>query len=388
MFRKSLGIVYPASFLVAVPGNFGYPISLQEGFTMSFKLSVFFTAILAVIPLHAREKSDIIVIKNGDKITCEVKSLSSNTLYISVDYVLNTVSVDWSKVDHIESKQLFRVKTQDGKVYTGTLSAPKTPAQRPVEIEVLEDANNKPITLERRRVVTVYQTSSNFWQRWNGQLGSGFGYTKGNQSSQYNLNSGIGYGVERWSAGANYGSNLSSSTGSTVSTRNQLSLQAQRLLRWNNWYITGLVSFLQSSVQGIQLQETFGGGIGRNIVNRGSVFFTAYGGFAWQDINYHQAVLQAPTQHVTMGLLGTQLKLFRFDRTSLAVSGNLLPAISDPGRVQFNLNTSYYVKLWGQLNWNFTFYGNWDNRPPLGFAHSDYGTSSGLSISFGSPLLQ
>jgi Protein of unknown function, DUF481 len=373
---------------VALPGNLGYPISSNKELTMSFRLSLFLIAILAVIPLHARENSDVIVMKNGDKITCEVKSLSSNTLNISVDYVLNTVSVDWTKVDHIESKQIFRVKTRDGNVYTGTLSTPKTPTQRPVEIEVLEDPTKKPITLERRRVVTVYQTSGNFWQRWNGQLGSGFSYTKGNQSSQYNLNSGIGYGVERWSAGANYSSNLSSSTGSSVSTRNQLSLQAQRLLWWNNWYIAGLVSFLQSSVQGIQLQDTFGGGIGRNIVNRGSVFFTASAGFAWQEIDYHEAVLQAPTQHVTVGLLGTQLKLFRFDRTTLAVSANLLPAISDLGRVQFNLNTSYYVKLWGQLNWNFTLYGNWDNRPPPGFAHSDYGTTTGLSIRFGNPLLQ
>lgn len=355
---------------------------------MSLKLSLFLTAVLAVIPLDAREKSDVIVMKNQDKITCEVKSLSSNTLYISVDYVPNNISVDWTKVDHIESKQIFRVKTQGGEVYTGTLSTPKTPAQRPVEIEVLTDPNQKPITLERRRVVTIYQTSNNFWQRWNGQLGSGFSYTKGNQSSQYNLNSGIGYGEERWSAGANYYSNLSSSAGSSVSTRNQLSLQAQRLLSRNNWYIAGLVGFLQSSVQDIQLQDTFGGGIGRNIVNRGNVFFTAYAGFAWQDIDYHEAVLHAATQHVTVGLLGTQLKLFRFDRTTLAISGNVLPAISDPGRVQFTLNTSYYVKLWGQLNWNVTFYGNWDNRPPPGFAHSDYGTSSGLSISFGSPLLQ
>src|SRR5215469_5247011 len=218
----------------------GEPAS-HKGPLMNLRMIALFAALLAVGPLPAREKSDVIVMKNGDKITCEVKSLSSNTLYISVDYILNTVSVDWSKVDHIESKQLFRVKTQDGKVYTGTLFPPKTPAQRPVEIEVLEDSNKKPITLERKRIVTVYQTSSNFWQRWNGQLGSGFSYTKGNQSSQYNLNSGIGYGAERWSAGANYSSNLSSSTGSTVSTRNQLSLQAQRLLRWNNWYITGLV---------------------------------------------------------------------------------------------------------------------------------------------------
>jgi hypothetical protein len=90
---------------------------------------------------------------------------------------------------------------------------------------------------------------------------------------------------------------------------------------------------------------------------------------------------------VTFGLVGTQFQLFRFNKTTLTVSANLLPAISEPGRVQFNLNTSYYVKLWGQLNWNFTVYGNWDNQPPPGFVGSDYGASSGLSISFGAPLL-
>jgi hypothetical protein len=49
--------------------------------------------ILAVTPLHAREKSDVIVMKNGDKITCEVKGLTSDTLYISVDYILNTCNI-------------------------------------------------------------------------------------------------------------------------------------------------------------------------------------------------------------------------------------------------------------------------------------------------------
>jgi putative salt-induced outer membrane protein YdiY len=350
------------------------------------KIVSLFTFTLVVAPLQAREKSDVIVMKNGDKITCEVKGLSSNTLYISVDYILNTLSVDWTKVDHIDSKQLFLVKTEDGTVYTGALSTPKTPAGRPLQIEILE-APEKTVTLERKRVISVNETSSSFWERWNGQLGSGSSYTKGNESAQYNLNSNIGYVAERWSAGASYNSNLSSSTGTTVSTRNQVTLDAQRLLRWNNWYYTGLVDFLQSSVQGIQLQNTFAGGVGRNVVNTGSSFFTVYGGFGWQRINYQQEILPAQTQQVTVGLLGTELKLFRFDKTSLNINARLLPAISKPGRVQFNLHTSYYVKLWGKLNWNFTVYGNWDNQPPPGFAHSDYGTSSGLNISFGNPLV-
>jgi hypothetical protein len=354
---------------------------------MNLRMIVLFAAVLAVSPLAGREKSDVIVMRNGDKITCEVKSLRSNTLYISVDYILNTLSVDWTKVDHIESKQLFLIRTQDGTVYTGALSTPATQAGRPLQIEVVEPGERR-VTLQRTKIVSADETSESFWQRWNGQLGAGFTYTKGNESSQYNLNSSVGYVEKRWSAGAGYTSNLSSSSGANTSTRNQLALQAQRLLRWNNWYYTGIASFLQSSVQGIQLQDTFGGAIGRNIVNRGSMYFTVYGGFAWQQINYQQAKIPATTQDVTTGLVGTQLKLFRFNRTNLSVSANLLPAISDPGRVQFFLNTSYYVKLWGQLNWNCTFYGNWDNRPPPGFASSDYGASSGLSISFGTPVHQ
>ena len=354
---------------------------------MTFRrIVLLLTVTLVLVPLQAREKSDVIVMRNGDKITCEVKGLSSNTLYISVDYILNTLSVDWTKVNHIDSKQLFIVKTEDGTVYTGTLSTPETRAERPLQIEILE-APEKMVTLERKRVVSVNETSSSFRQRWNGQFGSGSSYTKGNETAQYNLNSNIGYVAERWSAATAYSSTLSSSAGTSVSTRNEVSLDAKKLLRWNNWYGIGLVDFLQSSVQGIQLQNTFAGGIGRNIVNTGSSLFTVYGGFGWQQINYQQTILPAQTQQVTLGLLGTELNLFRFDKTTLTVNAKLLPALSQPGRVQFALNTSYYVKLWGKLNWNFTIYGNWDNQPPPGFARSDYGTSSGLSLSFGNPLV-
>jgi len=98
---------------------------------MTFRAILLCAAILAANPLFAREKTDVIVMKNGDRITCEVKVLLSDTLYISVDYILGTLSVDWARVDHLESHQLFLVKTQDGTVYTGALSTPKTLGERP-----------------------------------------------------------------------------------------------------------------------------------------------------------------------------------------------------------------------------------------------------------------
>ena len=73
------------------------------------------------IPLFAREKTDILVMNNGDRLTGEIKGLNSGTLFVNLDYISGTSSVDWAKVDHLESKQLFLVKTEDGSVYTGTL---------------------------------------------------------------------------------------------------------------------------------------------------------------------------------------------------------------------------------------------------------------------------
>ncbi len=333
-------------------------------------------------PLLAREKSDLLVMRNGDRLTGEIKRLESNVIYIRLDYVLGTIPVNWSKVDHVESKQLFLVKTQDGSVYTGALSTVASSNRRPVKIEVLESPSKK-VELEQSQITQMEQTAENFFQRFNGQIGLGSTYNRGNQTAQYNLNANMNYPRERWSASAAYTSNLASSNGTSTSTRNDIQLSALRLLRWNSWYYSGLTDFLQSTQQGITLQSTFGGGIGRYLKNTDRASISVLGGFAWQQINYQQNLLPSSTQHVTSALLSTQLNLFYFDRTNVNISAMVLPALSDPGRVHFNLNTSYYIRIWRKFEWNFTFYGNWDNHPPPGFSSADYGTSSGVTWRFG-----
>lgn len=81
---------------------------------MNHKLRVLGFLLLFALPLLAREKSDVLVMRNGDHLTCAIKSLEADTLSISLDYAAGTISINWGKVDHIESNQLFLVKTQDG----------------------------------------------------------------------------------------------------------------------------------------------------------------------------------------------------------------------------------------------------------------------------------
>ncbi len=338
--------------------------------------------LLFALPLSARDKTDLLVMSNGDRLTCEVKSLDADSLSISLDYAAGTISIDWGKVDHIESKQLFLVKTQDGLVYSGSLSTPTTPGARPTKIEVLEESTTI-VELDKSHVIHMEETDLSLWRRFNGQVGLSSIYNKGNQSVQYNLNADAAYPRERWSAAIAYSSNLSSNTGSSSVTRNETQITAQRLLRWNNWYYAGLADFLQSSEQGIQLQSTFGGGIGRYLKNTNNTMISVYSGVAWQDIAYREQLVSAANQRVISALIVSKMSLFRFDKTNLDVLVTVLPALSDPGRIHTNLNVAYYIKLWSNFTWNFSFYGNWDNQPPPGFSRSDYGTSSGITYKFG-----
>jgi hypothetical protein len=137
------------------------------------------------------------------------------------------------------------VKTEDGAVYTGKLNTPETPAGQPVTIQVVETPEHE-VELERTQIVKMAETSDRFWQRFNGEISSGIIYSKGNQSTQYNVGSDAAYIRERWNASGNLSSSLSSSTGTNVSTRNDLQLGASRLLRWDNYFYAGLGNFLQS----------------------------------------------------------------------------------------------------------------------------------------------
>jgi len=349
---------------------------------MDIRAAVLSSFLLVATPLLGQEKTDVIVMKNGDRFTCEVEGLDAGVLYVSLDYVDGTISVQWSEVARLESSRLFIVRTENGSVYTGRLSTVEASVGQPVKIQVAETPEEK-VEIEGSRIVEMGETSERFWGRFRGDIGSGITYSKGNQSTQYNLSTLVAYPRDRWEAQASFNSSLSSSTGATASARNQLGLSALRLLRWNNYFYSGLASFLQSSEQGITLQTHLGGGIGRYLKNTNSASISVLGGFAWQSTNYEQSSDAQTVQNVAAAMIAAELKFFKFKKTDLDVNASLLPAVSEPGRVFFNTNATYYIKLATNLSWNVSFYGNWDSRPPESLSGSDYGTSSGLSWTFG-----
>lgn len=331
-------------------------------------------------PALARQTTDVIVMKNGDRMTCEIKGLDNGVLSVSLDYVDGTISVEWSKVARLESKQQFIVATQDGSVRSGTLASTEETPGKPMRIKVGEET--EAAVVDAAQIVRINQTSEKFLRRFNGTINFGINYSKGNEATQYNFGAQTNYLRERWAAQASFNSNLSASNGAATSTRQQLSVSGYHLLPWENYFYAGLGDFLQSSVQQISWQTSVGGGIGRFLKNTNRTTIAVTGGLAWQNTVYNDSAV-VPPQNATTALIAAELKTFRFKKTNLDLTAEVYPFLSEPGRVRFSTNASYYLKLFSNLSWNVSFYGSWDNRPPDNFAGSDYGTSSGLKWTFG-----
>ncbi|MGA8042152.1 MAG: DUF481 domain-containing protein [Terracidiphilus sp.] len=338
--------------------------------------------LLMASPLLARDKVDVLVMNNGDRFTCEIKALDSGVLYIGLDYVQGTVQVDWSKVRRVESKQLFLVRTQDGRNFTGALSMEEAEVARTLRIETVENAGGT-VMLGHKEVVGINQTSDSFWRRFSGAINAGSTYTKANQTTQYSLGANADYLRERWSSGANYNSNLTGSTGVATSTRNNLTAYFRHLMRWDNWFYTGIGSLLQSTEQNIQVQSVLGAGIGRYVKNTNRSTINIFSGLAYQNTSYSANGGGTPGQNTAAAMVGVDAGLFKFDKTKLTLEATTFPALNQPGRVYNNLNTTYYLKFLGDLTWNVSFYGSWDNQPPAHFSGSDYGTTFGLGWTFG-----
>ncbi len=348
---------------------------------MTIRALVLGCTFLCSSPLLAQEKKDLIVMKNGDRFTGEIKGLSGGTLLVSLDYVDGNIAVQWSEIAHLESSRLFVVKTESGVVYTGKIATTGVSKDPPIKIEVVEPAAE--VEVAQRKIIKLNPISQSFWHRFDGAVNTGLLYSKGDESTQFNLSSQVVYTRERWSSQVDVNSSLASNSNSNVTTRNQADMDATKLLPWNHWFYAGTSSFLQSSVQQIDLQTTLAGGVGRYLKNTNRASISLFGGLGWQNARYGANIVDQGSQNTAVGLVATQIKAFKFKKTNLDVSASLIPAITGPGRVHFNANAVYYIKLVSDLSWNFSFYGSWDTRPPPTFSKSDYGTSSGLSWTFG-----
>ena len=135
--------------------------------------------------LQARPKVDVIVLKNGDRLTCEIKKLERGQLHVKTEYTTGTVIIDWAEVDRLESLQLFEVELQDGRRYSGAIKEDPGDEKRSRGFEITKEESTT--TVRHPEVIVLEQTEGNFWRRITGNVDYGYSFTSDQSSTQSTL---------------------------------------------------------------------------------------------------------------------------------------------------------------------------------------------------------
>jgi hypothetical protein len=352
-------------------------LRLQPPSPTTGPLTVILLLTLAAVPAHAK-RHDVVVMKNGDQLSGEVKKLENGVLYLDTDYVSGSIQLDWLQVEKVQSTGHFQIVLKSGEHLAGSIgkvSAGEAPGSD-FEVHAGERVRHTAGT----DVINMESQKPNFWRQLTGAIDFGYDFTSGNSQTSFSSDASASYTATKWTAGASFTSSFSGQSGGSTTNLAEIQAFAQRYLSRNS-FLMGLGDFLHSSQQGLALRSTLGGGFGRYWVRTSQNQLLWVAGTVYTHENFLPKAGQPNDQNVE-GLLGIQYQLLRFDRYSLQSQGFLFPGLSDAGRIRATTKTIFSVKLSNNFHTNLSFWDNYDSRPPVNAKGNELGISSGLGWSF------
>jgi hypothetical protein len=156
----------------------------------TFALSVFM--LLAVgFPAGAADKIDVVQLRNGDRLTCEIKRLDRSILTISTD-PLGKVSVHWGDIATMSSPRQFDLQLQSGEHYLGSLAAAAAG-----KVGIAIDGGGT-LDFALLDVVRLAPIGSSLWNRMDGNIDAGFSFTQADLETHWTLNGSANYRSPRY----------------------------------------------------------------------------------------------------------------------------------------------------------------------------------------------
>jgi Protein of unknown function, DUF481 len=341
--------------------------------------TVFFLIVLSAT-CWARDKKDVIVFANGDRMTCEIMQLQKGYLYVRLANGEGTIAVDWTKVVRIESQYHFIVTNGRGERFITTLKD-VAPEGSPDKFEVQVTGSSKTEFIPSLEIVALQQNDYDFWTNLHGSIDSGLNYTKQQNRVQYNFDSSVIYAKPLWSASADLGSSFSGG-GSAENLRVDLQTKVARQLRSPRNLYMGLVGFQHIGEQDLDLRTTLGGAVGHNFQMTNNSLVAAYAGADWNSEHYGNEATSGQTGNSAEAVVGTNLSFFRFRTTNFVVNTQVYPSLTDLGRVRLDLNAAVKLRLARRLYWSFSYYLNYDSRPPQNLSGTDFGSAASIGWKF------
>ena len=337
---------------------------------------IVFINLVFVLTAIAKNVDDVVVLKNGDRLTGEIKGLQSRELRFKSDYMAEAVRLDWSRIERLESKSTFMILLVDGKLVTDVIRLLPSHSDEVANFVI----GNSGITVHQLDVIRITPADRHFWKRLEGSIDFGFSFTSGNDQYQTNLAATSTYRTGDHSFTASIDSSFSGQTEGDSLRRNQFSFDYRKQLS-RRWYVGGLFDLLHSDQQSLDLRTTVGALAGRNVVQTENTRLSLFGGIAGTREHYSESIGRPRTTNAD-AITGADFATFRFNRTDIRSRFSLFPSLTTPGRMRLQATSDLRIKIVKDLWWGFHVYENFDSKPPVRADKNDLGVSTSLGWKF------
>jgi hypothetical protein len=321
---------------------------------------------------HARQKTDLVYLTNGDRVTCEIKQLDRGILQVKTNDI-GTLNIEWEDVDSLNSVYQFRVEDHFGEKYFGAIFL-----RHDGTLEVIQGGETAHVL--HIDVVAITPLEASFWQQLDGSINVGFSYTKSNTLGQLTSDIYVRRRTQIRLFEFDFSSITTAQEGTDTQRREDLTLTYSRLfdgplfLTWN----TGAQS---NDELGLDLRVLFSAGLGANWVQSNHNDFASTAGLSvnreWSsDVN---------GQYNLEAFVSVAHSVFRYDypKTDITTEFTLYPSLSDWGRIRGELDISASREIIKDFTIVLSLYDSYDSDPSDATAvTNDYGLVMSMGWTF------
>ena len=319
------------------------------------------------------ERTDVVYLKNGDRITGEVKKLSRGKLEFKTDH-MGTIYIEWEHILQLTSNTGQSIELADGQRYYGTLTKPDEDSM----LTLSTPMGQADVNVDE--VVNMYPVETNFWDRLDINVDFGLSWDKGSEVGKYNLGVDTTYRRRDSISKVSFSTEITTQTSTDNTSRAELS-GLHNIFKPGKRFHSYFANLERNDQLGIDLRALAGAGYGWVPLRTQRNWFSFALG---ADIN-REIPTEGDKQSNLEGVGWLTYEYYQFDSPVRTLTTNLLvfPGITDWGRWRLSFNTVFKLEIVNDLYWQMDFYANYDNKPITpDAATSDYGLTTSIGYKF------
>jgi hypothetical protein len=320
------------------------------------------------------QKNDTIYLRNGDRITGELKKFEYGLLNLSTE-AMKTISIEFEDINTIHSAKFFDIRTTTGNRYFGHLMKSKVLAT--VNIITFTD------TIPKRLwdIVTITPIKQTFFQKIDGSVDFGLSYSKASDVFQCSANLQATHRTINYATKFNLSSILTDNGDEGVSRNNDIGIGLTRFLP-NKWFARATAQGQENTELDLDFRLQGGIGGGYDFIRNNSIRFYGMAGLV---ANHEKTISSSVVSDNIEALLAAQFKWFQYRTPKIDITTNfeLYPSLTINDRVRFEYDIAAKYELIKDLFFNLQFYGSSDSKPSSGgTSKSDWGIITSIGYTF------